>query len=254
MENVSRTLKYHYQYKDHLGNVRLSYTDANQNNTNPVSLQIIQEKNYYPFRLSHKGYNDATNGYGNSAAKMFKFGGKEYQDEESGGKNLDWYDFHARNYDAALGRWMNVDPLAEEFYEWSTYIYTYNNPLNFVDPTGMGPEDIRIWGKDDNDNDVLVLNLVTDEVNADIRTDIKVPKGVEFASGHDPITNKQNENASGALIEYDIDKFFPEFLSDIPKGDNGILSIGMEASFIKGYSSSIDLTFFFRRKEEPWMV
>lgn len=47
------------------------------------------------------------------------------------------YDFGARNYDPALGRWMNVDPLAEEFYEWTGYNYTLNNPVNNIDPDGM---------------------------------------------------------------------------------------------------------------------
>lgn len=72
---------------------------------------------------------------------MLKFGGKEYQDEAIGGKKLDWYDFHARNYDAALGRRMNVDPLAEVMPSWSQYTYTFNNPVRYTDPTGMIPCD-----------------------------------------------------------------------------------------------------------------
>lgn len=138
VENISGTYKYHYQYKDHLGNIRLSY--FNNGSASSPSLVISQENNYYPFGLSQKGYNDAPNGNGNSAAKMFKFGGKEYQDETIGGKNLDWYDFHARNYDAALGRWMNVDPLAEDYISFSPYNVMMNDPINFVDPTGMGAE------------------------------------------------------------------------------------------------------------------
>jgi len=55
---------------------------------------------------------------------------------------LNWYDISARNYQADLGRWMNVDPLAEDYYEWSPYNYSYNSPLKFNDPTGLGPEDV----------------------------------------------------------------------------------------------------------------
>ena len=108
-------------------------------------LEIVEESNYYPFGLKHNGYNNSISSNGNATAQKYKFGGKEYQEE----LGLEWYDVTARNYDPALGRWMNLDPLSETFYEWSPYNYSYNSPIRFNDPTGLGPED---WVEDKNGN------------------------------------------------------------------------------------------------------
>ncbi|MGQ8867505.1 DUF6443 domain-containing protein, partial [Myroides sp. TSA_177.3] len=130
----AETSSYVYQYRDHLGNVRLSYSDANKNDKIDVG-EIIEETNYYPFGLAHQGYNEKNNTIGKNY--KYQYNTKEYQDE----LGLNLYDYGARNYDAALGRWMNVDPLAEQFPAWTPYHYVHNNPINLIDPTGMKGED-----------------------------------------------------------------------------------------------------------------
>jgi RHS repeat-associated protein len=133
--NYTLGFKHTYQYKDHLGNIRLSYKDLNQN-TGAISLSIVEENNYYPFGLKHKGYNGGSNG---QRHHKYMFGGKELQDEIVGSSSFEVYDFGARNYDAALGRWMNLDPLAEQMRRHSPYNYAFDNPIYFIDPDGMKP-------------------------------------------------------------------------------------------------------------------
>jgi len=126
---------YVFQFKDHLGNVRLSYADADNNGAIAQS-EIIEESNYYPFGLKQKGYSDVVSG-GNDLAQQWKFGGKQYQEE----LGLDWYDVSARNYDPAIGRWFVIDPLADARGQIHStpYGYALNNPIVFNDPDGNCP-------------------------------------------------------------------------------------------------------------------
>ncbi len=133
---------YVYQYKDHLGNIRVSYGyDAPSE-----KLKILEENNYYPFGLKHGHYNTKEMKYEPSdddpavttikdlvangmPTNKYKFQGQERQDE----LGLNWDSFKWRNYDYAIGRFMNIDPLAED--------YAYNSPYAFAEnKLGLGRE------------------------------------------------------------------------------------------------------------------
>jgi hypothetical protein len=56
-----------------------------------------------------------------------------------------------RSHEAkSVQMWLSVDPLAEKFPDQSPYSFVFNNPIRFIDPTGMAPEDIIIIGGKDN--------------------------------------------------------------------------------------------------------
>lgn len=67
--------------------------------------------------------------------QKFGYNGKELTEE----LGLEWHDFGARNYDAAIGRWMNLDNLAdsEHSISFNPYHYAANNPIVFVDADGQ---------------------------------------------------------------------------------------------------------------------
>jgi len=111
-----------YYFADHLGSARV-LTDAGGT--------ILDDCDYYPF--GGLVYPSCSTSSGNH----YKFTGKE-RDSESG---LD--DFDARHYGSSLGRFMSPDPaglLAQKPtypQSWNLYAYAMNNPLIFIDPTGL---------------------------------------------------------------------------------------------------------------------
>ena len=114
--NLANGNAYYYYLKDHQGNNRVVVSSSGT---------VVETNHYYPFGST----------FASSNVQPYKYNGKEL-DTKNG---LNWYDYGARHYDAALGRWFAVDPLAEKMYSWNPYGYCFNNPVKYVDEDGEIP-------------------------------------------------------------------------------------------------------------------
>ena len=87
---------------------------------------VVQSDDYYPFGLTHN------QSAGRELSNKYLYNGKELQDE----LGLGIYDSKWREYDPALGRTWQQDPQADNYYDWSSYNWTGNNPVLNIDPDG----------------------------------------------------------------------------------------------------------------------
>ncbi|AZB10910.1 RHS repeat-associated core domain-containing protein [Chryseobacterium sp. G0162] len=121
---------YIYQYKDLVGNIRLAYYKGTGGS--PV---VDRTTHFYPFGLEFGGelntFNSITSDYSYSSQ------GQEKQRETG------WSSYRWRNYDSALGRFFNVDPLSEKYSTWSPYAFSGNRVVDARELEGLEPLEIN---------------------------------------------------------------------------------------------------------------
>lgn len=121
---------YIFLSNEHPGYVRVYFDDLTLTH---APSQIVSASDYYPFGLTFNSYNRE-----NSAKNRYLYnGGAERQDALD--LNVDATKY--RTYDPAIGRWWQMDPMADlpEQIAQSPYQYGWNNPVRYNDPNGDCP-------------------------------------------------------------------------------------------------------------------
>ena len=197
--------RYHYYLQDHQGNNRV-VADQNGN--------VEEVNHYYPFGGTFAS---------TSSVQDYKYNGKEL-DRKDG---LDWYDYGARRYDAALGRWHAADPMAEKYYGWSPYNYCLNNPFKLIDPNGMWPGDplLSPFSRYEYGNNGIVnsLKFIHNTVASVVNTPINVINGLAgetqyiYNNGIGSYLSAGTQNIGDAIsseVSYRVDTPISEQASD----------------------------------------
>jgi RHS repeat-associated protein len=134
------------------------------------------------------------------SAMEYLYNGKELQDENLGGVNLDWYDYGARFYDPQIGRFTGIDPIAEK-YNWVTpYNYAENSPIANIDLWGLQKyyaADGSLLGQVGTNNNVRVINSTL--ANTQARTLIENSRSPLQSSS---VAQQQLSNQSVPYADY----------------------------------------------------
>ena len=226
--------KYHYYLKDHQGNNRVVISQSG----------TVEETNhYYPFGGAFAS---------TSNVQPYKYNGKELDSK----KGLNWYDYGARHYDAALGRFTTNDRFAEKYYSMSPYQYGANNPVNNIDVNGdtivVNPnpngliDNVRIFfgfdtkyqkdvkadlqqlKKDDKEIGEMIIEL---EKSKNVHSITRTERGKSNSSGFDREKAKK-DIPQGSIINYD-----PDVKTDI-NGNHRTPRIGLSHEL--QHSSDVD--------------
>lgn len=128
--NNSGNFIYEFEYRDHLGNLRLSYRDTTSASPSVRAAAVIsQTVDYMPFGVEHYSANYLLD---SASRQNYGYSNKEKQDDFGLSRSY----FGARFYNPTIGRWDNQDALSEKYYGYSPYNYVLGNPIRLIDPSG----------------------------------------------------------------------------------------------------------------------
>lgn len=189
-----REKEFRYYATDYQGNVRTVYSNIKINIIKPVKtlsssanivlppirlVKVHQRMQYYPDGLPYDECYRADE-------QPYKYGELEFIEMHG----FDSYDNGRRHYSPAMHRFTSFDPLAEYFYHESPYAHCGNDPVNYIDPSGM----IKLNHNDD-DSDENIEN--EDDDSSDPILGKELPEVVVTAKTH-----QYNGQSSGSSYSY----------------------------------------------------
>jgi RHS repeat-associated protein len=123
---------YEFDYRDHLGNLRVSFRDSLGTPVSGVYKPpvVVQANDYDPWGMVLDQISFVNN---QNKVNNFDYSNRERQSEFG----LNVMALGARMYDPAIGRFWSTDPLTDLQEGLSPYQYSFNNPIRFNDPDGL---------------------------------------------------------------------------------------------------------------------
>ncbi len=189
-----------YLTQDHLGSTRLVTNASGAQSFPNCTVDSLNQWDYFPFGgqiPNQYAYGNRDLQCNSTTSGTLKFTGKE-RDAETG---LDY--FEARYYSSAQGRFTNPDPfiafnLKKDKFQswisdpqhWNKYAYVLNNPMRYVDPSGM-TETIYYWlnskltdeqKKFFQDHKQEILGAIADKLNAAGIKDVQFKDGADLSA------------------------------------------------------------------------
>lgn len=188
---------YQYTLTDHLGNTRVV---INRNKLSNGEADVVYYADYYPFGMVlRSGGVEGRYGYQGQYAE---------KDGETG-----WNNFELRNYDAAIGRWLTVDPYGQYY---SPYVGMGNNPVSGVDPDGgfstwLGA---KIWAMFNGGGSISKTDEGIYKVSQSTESSVRIVGG--WSSGLGPVNISRSYSAPAGTSNFKRDPAYgpwmgPEF-------------------------------------------
>jgi RHS repeat-associated protein len=148
------TLKQHFSDLQGIEAAQNGYVYIYCSNESPVdvffdNLQVVHTKgpmledtHYYPFGLTMAGISSRAAGVVVNRQR-YNDGTELENGEFSDGSGLEIYATSFRGLDPQIGRFWQIDAMADDYEGWSPYAFAMNNPVNLNDPTGLFADSTR---------------------------------------------------------------------------------------------------------------